>query len=92
MVAAAALVMGVQAARAGDFVGAVPVVHVTVPAVESRAQQADSPREPGFAEIVLSDAGPAFAAPPAELNPVRARWNGAAVKDGQAVEIYADLR
>jgi len=102
MFAVAALAVGVQAAQAGDFISTVPVVHVAVPAVESQAQLADTLREQGFAEIVLADAAPTFTAPHPELNPariahpeatpVRAGWNGTAVKDGQTVEVYADIR
>jgi len=102
MLAIAVMTAGVQAAQAGDFVTTVPVVHVAVPAVESQAQLADTLREQGYAEITLADSAPTFTAPHPELNParishpettpVRAGWNGTAVKDGQTVEIYAEIR
>ena len=98
MLAVGLMVAGVQAAQAETF----PVAHVDVAGIESQAQLAQILRSQGYSEIMLADTAPSFTAPHPELNPdrsahpditpVRAGWNGVAVKDGKTVEIYADIR
>lgn len=98
LLAVGLVVAGVQAAQADTF----PVAHIDVAGVESQAQLAQILRGQGYDEVMLADTAPSFTAPHPELNPdrtahpeatpVRAGWNGVAVKDGKTVEIYADIR
>ena len=99
MFAIGLMVFSLQAAKADGIITTVPTVHVTVPTVESQAQLAQTLRDQGYTGIVLSAVSPSFVEPHPELNPdriahpeslpVRAGWNGVAVKDGQSVEVYA---
>ena len=99
MFAVGLLAAGLQAAQADDFVTTAATAHVTVSGVESQAQLARILRDQGYSDIALADTAPSFRAPHPELNPeriahpettpVRAGWNGVAVKDGKTVEIYA---
>jgi hypothetical protein len=99
MLAIGLMAAGLQAAKAESFVTTAATAHVTVPALTSQAQLARILREQGYGGILLADTQPSFTAPHPELNPertahpestpVRAGWNGVAVKDGQRVDIYA---
>lgn len=92
-------VFGLQAARAEGLITTAPTIRVTVSGLESQAQLAQTLRDQGYSDVTLADMAPTFTAPHPELNaervahpdstPVRAGWNGVAVKDGQTVQIYA---
>lgn len=95
------LAAGLQAAKADGVVTTAPTAHIAVSGVESQAQLARILYDQGYSDIVLADTAPSFTAPHPELNPervahpettpVRAGWNGVAVKDGKTVEIYAEF-
>lgn len=88
-------------ARADGLFAPVPTVRVAVSGVETQAQLADRLRAQGYSGVVMSStpASPANPHPEAnptltshpEQTPVHAGWNGIAVKDGELVQVYADL-
>lgn len=101
-VAAGAMALSLVAAKADGIVSTAPVVHVPVGGVESQAQLAQTLRAEGYSDVVLTsvtadpthphpELNPAFTANP-QGTPVRAGWNGVAVKDGRTVQVYADIR
>ncbi len=93
--------LGTQAAHADGFISRVATVHIVVPGVENQAQLADQLRAQGFTGVILSSTYPSPANPHPEDNstltshpeqtPVHAGWNGVAVRNGQTVQVYADV-
>jgi len=94
--------VGTGAVKADSLFATVPTVHVAVSGVESQAQLANALRAQGYTDVVLSPVAPSFTHPHPELDsdlvanpqntPVRAGWNGVAVKDGKTIEVYANLQ
>ncbi|PPQ35309.1 hypothetical protein [Rhodopila globiformis] len=93
--------LAAPAARADGLISRVATVHVSVPGVESQAQLADRLRAQGYTDVVMSSvyptpvnpcpqSNPSWTSHP-ELTPVHAGWNGVASKDGQVVQVYAEL-
>lgn len=90
-----------QAAHADGLFSRVATVHLAVAGAESQAQLADRLRAQGFSNVVLSSTAASPADPHPEGNatltlhpeqtPVRSGWNGVAVKNGQTVQVYADV-
>ena len=93
---------GTQAVKADSLFTTVPTVHVAVSGVQSQAQLADTLRAQGYTDVVLAPVAPSPTHPHPELDadlvanpqatPVRAGWNGVAVKDGKTVGVYANLQ
>ncbi|WP_146101735.1 hypothetical protein [Rhodopila globiformis] len=92
---------GTPAARADGLISRVAIVRIFVPGVESQAQLADRLRAEGYTNVVMSSVYPTPVNPypqsnrswtrHLDLTPVHAGWNGVATKDGQVVQVYAQL-